>query len=283
MSLSVDLHLHSSASDGHYSPTELVNMAAKAGLTVIALTDHDSTEGITTALEAARAIPSFRVIPGVEIGTDVPHGEIHVLGYFIDYDNLELKGTLARLRESRVSRAMRMIARLYNLGVDIEWSQVVALAGEGSVGRPHVARAMLEKGYVVSLKEAFDRYIGRDGPAYVEREKMNPEEAVSIIVKSGGLAVLAHPATAPDVESVIARLKKVGLVGLEVYYGKTPPHDIARFKKMADAFGLIATGGSDFHGINADFELPLGQVQVPEKCVNDLISLAKKLNCKYTF
>ncbi len=281
--MAIDLHLHSTASDGHYSPGELVNLAAKAGLTVIALTDHDSTEGIAAALEAAKAVASFKVIPGVEIGTDVPHGEIHVLGYFIDYESRELNGTLARLRESRVSRAMRMIAKLYNLGVDIEWKHVSELAGNGSVGRPHLAQAMLEKGYVTSLKEAFDKYIGRDGPAYVEREKMSPEEAVSLVVKARGLAVLAHPATAPEAEGLIPRLKRVGLVGLEVYYGKTSLQDIARFKKLADDFGLVATGGSDFHGINADFELPLGRAQVPERCAKDLIALATKLNCKHVF
>lgn len=275
--MTIDLHLHSNASDGHYSPPELVSLAAKAGLTVIALTDHDSTEGIQKALETARNISTIKVIPGVEIGTDVPHGEVHLLGYFVDYRNDEFNKTLARLRESRQWRATRMIAKLYNLGIDIEWKRVQELAGTGSIGRPHIAQAMLEKGYINSIKEAFDKYIGRDGPAYVEREKMSPEEAVDLIVKAGGLAALAHPATAPDLVGLLGRLKKAGLVGLEAYYAKSQPQEIARLKHLANNFELITTGGSDFHGINADFEVPLGETFVPQECARNLIALAAKM------
>ncbi len=276
--MAVDLHVHSNASDGHYNPAELVRLAAKAGLTVIALADHDSTEGIAAALEAARSIPNMTVIPAVEISTDVPHGEAHVLGYFIDYKDPELNESLSKLRESRVFRATRMIAKLFNLGIDIEWRTVLELAGEGSVGRPHIAQAMLKKGYVSSFKEAFDAYIGRDGPAYVEREKMSPEEAVTIIVKAKGLPVLAHPTTAPDVEDLLPRLKNRGLVGLEVYYNPTLPQDIERYKQLALDFGLIMTGGSDFHGINANFDVPLGQTHIPDECAESLIALAATFN-----
>jgi hypothetical protein len=278
--MGIDLHLHSNASDGRYSPSELVRLSVEAGLTIISLTDHDSTEGIPAALEAARAVGSIKIIPGVEIGTDVPHGEVHLLGYFVDYEDRELNRTLARLRDSRLSRATRMIAKLYNLGVDIEWKRVLELAGEGSVGRPHIAQAMLEKGYIGSIKEAFDKYIGRQGPAYVERERITPEEAVELVIKAQGLPVLAHPSTVPGLDDMLVRLKKAGLVGLEVYYPNTLPQDIAKFEKLARDFGLIMTGGSDFHGINAGFEVPLGQTQVPERCAGDLIALAVKMNCK---
>ncbi|MBI4330625.1 MAG: PHP domain-containing protein [Chloroflexi bacterium] len=275
--MGVDLHLHSNASDGHYSPAELVHLAAKSGLTIIALTDHDSTEGITRAMEAARTISTIKVIPGVEIGTDVPHGEVHLLGYFIDYRSEELNRKLAKLRESRLTRATRMIAKLYNLGVDIEWKRVQELAGSGSVGRPHIAQAMLEKGYIASFKEAFDRYIGREGPAYVEREKMSPEEAVALVLEAGGLPVLAHPGTAPELTDLLGRLKKAGLLGLEAYYAKSPAPEITRLIQLARNFGLIVTGGSDFHGINADFEVPLGETPIPRECASDLIALAQKL------
>lgn len=275
--MGIDLHLHSNASDGRYSPSDLVALAAKAGLTIIALTDHDSTEGIAKALEAAQKLSSIKVIPGVEIGTDVPRGEVHLLGYFIDYKDEELNKTLSRLRDSRLMRATRMIAKLYNLGIDIEFKRVQELAGTGSIGRPHIAQAMLEKGYIRSLKEAFDNYIGRNGPAYVEREKMSPEEVVALIVKANGLPVLAHPTTAPELEDMVGRLKKAGLVGLEAYYAKAPSEDIARMKHLAGDFGLITTGGSDFHGMNAEFEVPLGETSIPQECAHKLISLAAKM------
>ncbi len=275
--MSIDLHLHSNASDGHYSPGDLVALAARSGLTVIALTDHDSTEGIAAALDAARNFPNLQVIPGVEIGTDVPHGEVHILGYYIDYKNGDLEQTLAKLRDSRQMRATRMIAKLYNLGVDIEWKRVQELAGTGSVGRPHIAQAMLEKRYITTFKEAFDRYIGRDGPAYVEREKMTPEEAVELVVRAHGLAVLAHPFTTPNLEELLRRLTAVGLVGIEAYYARASPEEVGRMKRLARDFKLIATGGSDFHGLNAEFEVALGQAPIPYECATNLIALAHKM------
>ncbi len=275
--MAIDLHLHSNASDGHYAPDELVGLCARAGLTVIALTDHDSVSGVAPALEAAARVGDIQVIPGVEIGTDVPHGEVHLLGYFIDHTDDSLNKTLARLRDSRQMRATRMIAKLYNLGINIEWKRVQELAGTGSIGRPHIAQAMLEKGYISSFKEAFDRYIGRDGPAYVEREKMSPEEAVALIVSAAGLPVLAHPFTTPGVEDLLGRLVPAGLVGLEAYYASASPEDIGKMKRLARKLNLIATGGSDFHGLNAEFELPLGQAPIPQECATSLIALARKM------
>ena len=166
----VDLHMHSTASDGRLSPEGIVHKSAERGLIIIALTDHDSVDGIAPALVAAKAFPWLRVIPGVEISTDVPHGEVHVLGYFIDYTDPEFAVRLERMRHSRWGRAQGMIAKLRNLGIHIEWQRVQEIVGSGSIGRPHIAQAMLEKGYIDSIKEAFTKYIGRDGPAYVERE-----------------------------------------------------------------------------------------------------------------
>ncbi len=205
-----DLHLHSTASDGRYSPEELVSTAATLGLEVIAITDHDSVEGIAPALKAAQAFPTLKVIPGVEVSTDVPHGEVHVLGYFIDYTDAELIKKLVELRGSRKIRAQKMIAKLANLGIHIEWDRVQEIAGSGSVGRPHIAQAIMEKGYVQSSKEAFVKYIGREGPAYAEREKMTPEEVVELLVRVGGLPVLAHPADMENLEDLIPRLQSGG-------------------------------------------------------------------------
>jgi len=182
--MKVDLHIHSTASDGRLTPEEVVRLASKKGLSVIAITDHDSVDGIAAALVAAESVPSLRVIPGVEINTDNPNGEVHIVGYFIDYENEELKRTLETLRHSREIRARKMIAKLRKLGIEVEWQRVQELAGGGSMGRPHVAQAMFEQGYVPSLQEAFTKYIGRQGPAYAERERLSPEEAVKLVVKA---------------------------------------------------------------------------------------------------
>lgn len=271
-----DLHLHSTASDGRYSPEELVSTAATLGLEVIAITDHDSVEGIAPALKAAQAFPTLKVIPGVEVSTDVPHGEVHVLGYFIDYTDAELIKKLIELRGSRKIRAQKMIAKLANLGIHIEWDRVQEIAGSGSVGRPHIAQAIIEKGYVQSSKEAFVKYIGREGPAYAEREKMTPEEVVELLVKVGGLPVLAHPADMENLEDLIPRLQGVGLIGLEVYYSNYNPRSIQQLASIAHKHGLIATGGSDYHGQDNTTETPIGGVKVPPECIKRLFALSRK-------
>jgi hypothetical protein len=270
-----DLHLHSSASDGRLSPQELVEMAARNGLDVIALTDHDSVAGIASALETARAFPHLRVIPGVEISTDVPRGEVHVLGYFVDYTSPQLEGTLTRLRDARKVRGQRMVARLRDLGIGIEWKRVHELVGGGSVGRPHVAQAMLERGYVSSLKEAFDKYIGREGPAYVEREKLSPQGAVDLVVVGGGVAVLAHPANIESLNSLLPQLISAGLMGLEVYYDGYSPEVIQRLETLAQEYGLIVTGGSDFHGLDST-ETPVGGVGVSGEGVERLLAWGER-------
>jgi predicted metal-dependent phosphoesterase TrpH len=271
-----DLHLHSTASDGRLSPEEVVRTAAKLGLAVISITDHDSVDGIAPALKAAENHPPLRVIPGVECSTDVPHGEVHVLGYFIDYTNPELVIKLAAFRNSRKVRAQKMIDKLAGMGINIEWNRVEDIAGSGSVGRPHIAQAMLEKGYVPSLKEAFNRYIGREAPAYVEREKMTPEEVVQLTTRVGGLAVLAHPADIEDLEHLIPRLQRVGLVGMEVYYNNYPLRTTQYLASLAHKHALVATGGSDFHGMDNATETPIGGVAIPREGVERLFALNER-------
>jgi predicted metal-dependent phosphoesterase TrpH len=271
-----DLHLHSTASDGRLSPEEVVRTAAKLGLAVISITDHDSVDGIAPALKAADNHPPLRVIPGVECSTDVPRGEVHVLGYFIDYTNPELVIKLAAFRNSRKVRAQKMIDKLAAMGISIEWNRVEDIAGGGSVGRPHVAQAMLEKGYVPSLKEAFNRYIGREAPAYVEREKMTPEEVVQLLTRVGGLAVLAHPADIDDLEHLIPSLQRVGLVGMEVYYNNYPTRTTQYLASLAHKHALVATGGSDFHGMDTATETPIGGVVIPPEGVARLFALNER-------
>jgi predicted metal-dependent phosphoesterase TrpH len=274
--MKLDLHLHSTASDGRLSPEDVVRTAAQLGLAVISITDHDSVDGIAPALKAAQNHPTLLVIPGVEVSTDVPHGEIHILGYFIDYTNPELVIKLAAFRNSRKVRAQKMIAKLETMGVHIEWNRVQDIAGAGSVGRPHIAQAMLEEGYVPSLKEAFNRYIGREAPAYVEREKMTLEEVVELITRAGGLAVLAHPAEIHDLEHLIPRLQRVGLVGMEVYYNNYTLKTTQYLASLAHKHALVATGGSDYHGTDNLTETPIGGVAIPPECVDRLIALNKR-------
>ncbi|MCK4368320.1 MAG: PHP domain-containing protein, partial [Dehalococcoidales bacterium] len=239
----VDLHIHSTASDGRLTPADIVQEAAGRGLTYIALTDHDTVDGIAPAQAAAQAFPQLKIIPGVEISTDIPQGEVHVLGYFIDYTDPELGAALDRFRNSRLRRAQGMVAKLENLGIHIDWQRVQEIAGASSIGRPHIAQAMLEKGYISSFKQAFTEYLSRDGPAYVEREKMTPVEAVELIAKARGLAVLAHPLTAGDPEALTTELKAAGLVGIEAHYDGYSAEEINRLVGLAQKHNLIATGG----------------------------------------
>lgn len=270
----VDLHLHSTASDGKLTPAELVAKAAGRGLTVIALTDHDTSDGVAPALAAAQKYPGLRLIPGVEISTDLPEGEAHILGYFIDFTSDELATQLQHFRDSRQGRARGMIAKLAEMGLPVAWERVKEIAGEGSIGRPHLARAMLEKGYVTTFEEAFEKYIGHGGPAYVAREKMTPAEAVALVLRARGLPVLAHPFTVADPEEMVRELKLAGLVGLEVYYKDYTPEQIAELTDLAGKYGLITTGGTDYHGLEDSREVMLGGTEVPPECAERLIARA---------
>lgn len=276
----VDLHIHSTASDGRFSPEEIVRKAAGLGLAVIALSDHDSVAGVIPAMEAAKDFPDLKVIPAVEVSTDVPSGEVHVLGYFIDYTSPELKTALAGFRDLREGRAQGMIDKLAELGIHVEWQRVQEIAGSGSVGRPHIAQAMLEKGYINSIKEAFDKYIARDGPAYVVREKMTPVEAVELILRTNGLPVLAHPFTVADYEALVIELKAAGLVGIEAYYKDYDASEIDSLVSLAKKNGLITTGGTDYHGLDSTSEVIMGSTDVPVESVERLIALAEQHGCK---
>lgn len=272
MAAAVDLHVHTSASDGKFSPEDVIRKSAALGLGVIAICDHDTTSGIAPALKAARAWPQLRVIPGVEVSTQTSGSETHILGYFVDLAHPEFKATLASLRDSRRGRARAMIAKLKALGIHVSWQRVQEIAGGGSIGRPHIAQTMLENGYITSFKEAFTRYIGLDGPAYVGRHKITPVEAVALIIKANGLPVLAHPTTVKDPEAMIAELKAAGLVGIEVYYNGYSDDERDSLARLADRYNLIATGGSDYHGIDDNAETMLGDANVPEEAAAQLIT-----------
>ncbi len=271
--MSSDLHTHSTVSDGLLSPTELVHEAVAAGITYFSITDHDSTDGQAEALAAAEQYPSLTVIPGIEVSTDVAEGEVHVLGYFIDIEDAELQATLASFRDDRMGRAIRMVENLENLGVPVSWERVLEIAADGAIGRPHIAQALMEAGHVSSIREAFDLYISNDGPAYAGRRKMAPEEAFRMIRRYGGLPVLAHPKETPGVESLLPGWVEAGLVGMEVYYGLYPDDLRAHLKALADQYGLLALGGSDYHGPGRAAECPLGGSNTPLEAGESLLAL----------
>jgi 3',5'-nucleoside bisphosphate phosphatase len=271
----VDLHVHTSVSDGKYTPEEIVKKAAGLGLRYLAICDHDSVDGIIPALDAAKAFPQLKIIPGVEVSTLAVGSEVHMLGYFIDYNDPDFKKVLADLSDSRIGRAQAMVAKLNEMGINIEWERVLQLAGDGTIGRPHIANAMLEKGYISTFKEAFDKYIAQGGPAYVERSKITPAEAVAMIIKAKGLPVLAHPFTVKEPEKVIAELKEAGLVGMEVYYDNYSPDEKRTLAKLATKYKLIAAGGSDYHGIDENVETMLGESETPLEAAEQLIALSR--------
>jgi hypothetical protein len=271
-----DLHIHTNISDGRFSPQEIVEKAVRLGLSVIAICDHDNTDGISPALAAASFFPQLKVIPGVEISTYAPGSEVHVLGYFMDFNNPRLRNTLADSRNSRLERAKEMIARLNKLNINISWQQVRQVAGGSTVGRPHIAQVLLDNGYIKSFREAFDKYIGLGGPAYVERHKITPPEAVALIKEANGLPVLAHPLTIEQPEKIIAGLKSAGLVGIEVYYNGYTEDERNTLAMLADKYNLIATGGSDYHGLDDSAETMLGDAGAPPEAAERLIALARQ-------
>lgn len=271
--MKADLHVHTTASDGRLTPEEIVQKASRIGIEVIAITDHDTVEGIAPALDEARAFPELTVIPGVEINASSPEGEVHILGYFVDHTAPGFTQYLADLRDSRLERGRKMVAKLADLGMTVDWEAVLRLAAGGAVGRPHIAQIMMKSGYISSLREAFTDYIGRNGPAYVERRKSTPHEAAIMIVRAGGLPVLAHPGDIEELDTLVGSLKEAGLAGIEVFYSNYSATRIARLEQTAARHGLISTGGSDYHGLDKSIGSELGSVHVPRETVERLISL----------
>ncbi|MDR7426825.1 MAG: PHP domain-containing protein [Armatimonadota bacterium] len=269
----IDLHTHTVASDGLLTATQLVGLARRWGVGILAVADHDSTESVEEAVRAGREV-GIEVIPAVELNTDVPQTEVHVLGYFIDHRLEWLQALLRRLREGRLHRAQRMVEKLAALGAPIRLERVLALAGGGAVGRPHVARALVEAGHVSETAEAFARYIGRNGPAYVERLKVAPAQAVEIIRRAGGVAVLAHPGWLGD-ETMVEELLSAGLEGIEAYYPDHTPAMVERYLQIARSRGLLVTGGTDFHGGDLATRLPPGSQYVPPEAVDRLRERAR--------
>ncbi|MGB9779364.1 PHP domain-containing protein [Caldanaerobacter sp.] len=275
-----DLHMHSKASDGTNPPRKVVELSKAHGLSCIALTDHDTVEGLEEAMEASLEF-GIEVIPGIEFNCYYEGQEVHILGYCIDYRNKHFTKKIEEMKKLRNDRAKAMIKKLNDLGIEITIEDVLEFTSEGFVGRPHIARAMVKKNYVKDVKEAFEKYIGVDGPAYVERYRITPVEAIDLILANGGVPVLAHPGLLIN-DSVIEELVRAGLVGIEVFHSKHTEEDEKKYLKKAKDYNLIITGGSDFHGIEVDGKDLLGTIMLDYKYVEILKSKSKNLDRNLT-
>ena len=280
--IEADLHLHTTFSDGTLTPTQLVALCAERGLKTICVSDHDTTDGLPETFDAASAYPSLTVIPGIELSTDVPGSEIHILGYFVDHRDSSLQSILAEFRVGREHRGEKMVENLNNLGLAISWERVQQIAGEAPIGRPHIAQAMVEAGYVKYPRDAFDEYLGRNGSAYVERPKLLPEDAVRLLIEHDALPVMAHPTysesksdrgSVSSLPDILSDLKAAGLVGMEVYYGDYTPEQVEWLRGLADDFDLIPCGGSDYHALGNPGEPEPGTVGPPMSSVEALYAL----------
>ncbi len=261
-----DLHIHSTASDGRLTPEEIVKQAHSAGLSAIALTDHDTVDGIQAALQAAGS-SGLEVITGIEFNTELEGAEIHILGYYLTLDN-DLAETLAILRVARANRAKVIIDRLSLIGIRIDYERLRQLAGQATMGRPHVARALCEAGYTTSVGEAFERYLAKGKPAYVPHHRLDPFMAIEAVLKAEGIPVLAHPGLAKK-DELIPEFVARGLLGIEVFYPFHTPGDVARYEKICLDHGLIMTGGTDCHGPGLNYPT-LGTVTVPDDTIMQL-------------
>ena len=286
MPITVDLHLHTTASDGRLTPTELVQLAASSGLQTISVSDHDTTAGLAEAQLAVDRIPGMRLIPGIELSCDVPGGEVHMLGYFMDIEDPGFQEVLVGFRQGRLARGEGMVHKLAEFGMHIEWERVLEIAGDASIGRPHVAQALVEAGYFSEPGDAFREYLGRNGKAYVERSKLTPPDAVKLLNDVGGVAVFAHPwferrGNEPEPEQslieTVEELKAAGLHGMEVHYSMYDEATVDWLADVARAYDLIPCGGSDYHHSGNAREPVPGVNGPPMESVERLEEAARRL------
>ncbi|SFR14163.1 PHP domain-containing protein [Desulfoscipio geothermicus] len=269
-----DLHIHSTASDGIFTPSDIVKLAKQKGFSCIALADHDTVGGVKEALKTG-SYGGLKVIPAVEMSTLYDGGEVHILGYYVNIDDGQFLQCLSRIAQARIERAQGMVKKLQNLGIEITWEDVLREGSDmNSIGRPHIARVLLKKGHISAISEAFTSdYIGRNGKAYVERYEITPAEAIKIITNAGGIPVLAHPGffrktsrlKRNDIEYFVAE----GLRGIEVYHTKHTSNDTNFYHNIACEMKLLITGGSDCHG-DKNEEILLGKIKLPYEYVNNL-------------
>lgn len=242
-----DLHVHTNHSDGLFSPEKVIDLAIEQCLDGIAITDHDTITGIEAAIVHSNKYDGFRVIPGIEFSCIFNDEEVHILGYFIDYRDKDLIKITGELKNSRLTRGIKMVNRINELGLDLSLEEVKELSGEEYIGRPHIARALVKRGYVDDVTEAFTKYLDRGRAAYIERYKITLDETISLIKKIGGIPILAHPGILKDI-SIINHCISLGICGLECIHSKHTKDDTDYLINIARSNNLIVTGGSDFHG-----------------------------------
>jgi predicted metal-dependent phosphoesterase TrpH len=273
----VDLHLHTTASDGVMSPSEIVRYAKAKGLQAIAITDHDTIEGLEEGLSEGKRI-GLEVIPGIEISAAHSPGSMHLLGFFLDIYHPLLNERLGYLQKARAERNPKIAEKLNQLGIDLTYEEVLKVSGGGQVGRPHFAQVLLDKGYVKSFQEAFERFLKKGAPGYVDKLRFTAKEALHFINEAQGVAVLAHPNTLgmnrySEFENLLLQLVDEGLQGLEVYYPEHSALEVAQYKTLAERYGLLVTGGTDYHGIEKNgFDIGVGRgtMKLPYSIVEGL-------------
>lgn len=246
-----DLHVHTNHSDGMFSPEKVIDLARERNLQGIAITDHDTVSGIDIAMDFSKNYKNFKVIPGIEFSTIFNDEEVHILGYFINHQDPNILDITDKLRKSRLTRGISMVKKLNDLGFQVNIDEVIEISGGELIGRPHIARVLVSKGYVANIEEAFSRFLDRGKPAYVERYRITIEEAISIICNSGGYAILAHPGILKD-KSIIEYCIDKGINGIECIHSKHNKLDSDYLKVIANTNSLIITAGSDFHGDNME-------------------------------
>ena len=270
-----DFHLHSTASDGVQTPTWVMETAAAHGVGTLALTDHDTTAGYAEARAAADRL-GLRLIPGIELSTDFGKADVHLLGYGIDIESKPLQGFLKWQREGRIGRAEKIVEILRQNGMALELSRVMEIAGEATLGRPHVARALMERGYVRNVQEAFDLWLGNGKPADVDREKLSPEDAIRTVHDNGGVVFVAHSIyIGEDWPEVVERLAAWGLDGIETYYKHYDPLTVAKHAELGARLGLALSGGSDYHGLGNPDDREIGDIPFPDEGVGAFIRFLK--------
>ncbi len=272
-----DLHTHTTASDGSDTPEELVRLAEKAGLSAISITDHDTTAGLARGEETARQL-GMEFIPGVELSVSYPRGNMHLLGYYINPESPAMDSVLERVQAARAERNPRILERLNKLGIPVNMAELEDMAQGGQIGRPHIARLMVEKGYVKSVSQAFDRYLKKGGPAYAPKSILSPQDAIETVKKAGGVPVLAHPFSLMsrderELEETVLGLKASGLMGMECWYSEHDEHFTAVCLGICRRNSLVATGGSDYHGKAKPYihlGTGKGNLRIPYSCVEAL-------------
>jgi len=263
----IDLHIHTTFSDGSLSAQEVLQLASQNGLKAISITDHDCIDAYPELIKEGELL-GVEVIPGVELSAEIDGKDIHILGYLIDIENAKLNQKLKEMKEVRYTRARKIVKNLNRQGIDLRFDTVLKIAGEGAIGRPHIAAAMLKEELIYSFREAFDRYIGYDSPAYVEKMNFRPREVFELILDAGGIPVLAHPG-ATQVDERIPEFIKDGILGIEVYH---PEHNVAitrYYKKLCRTQGLLMTGGSDFHA-GEHPKAEIGSIRAPYSILTHL-------------